>query len=110
MPGLVTPVMIVHIKGGIMKARFILAAVALLAGCASSGVVQTDPGVYMVAHKNNGGMFGNIEAVKADAYREAGEFCAKDGKVVQTVDSKAEGAIPFVRLGAASVTFRCVAP
>jgi uncharacterized lipoprotein YajG len=97
-------------KGEFMKTLITIATVALLAGCASSGVVQTDPGTYMLAVKNNGGIFGNVDRVKADAYVEAGEFCAKDGKVVQTVEAKTEGAIPFVRMGGASLTFKCVTP
>ncbi|MEX8519885.1 MAG: hypothetical protein AB3X44_15345 [Leptothrix sp. (in: b-proteobacteria)] len=93
-----------------MKALITVAAAVLLTACASSGVVQTDRDTYMVAMKNTGGVFGNIDKVKVDAYREAGEFCAKDGKVVETVSTTAEGAVPFVRMGGASVTFKCVKP
>ena len=80
-----------------------------LAGCASSGVRPADGDTYLVSKKNTGGMFGNAEALKGDLYEEANAFCRGQGRVVQTVSASHESAIPFVRMGGASLQFRCVA-
>lgn len=80
----------------------------VLGGCASSGVIQTDPDTYMLTKKNAGGMFGNVENVKADLYVEANEYCARTNRQVQALSAETQGAIPAVRMGGATLTFKCV--
>lgn len=77
-----------------------------LAGCASTGVIQTDPGVYTVARKNPQVGSGPPMGVRADVYDDANEFCAKQGKVVKTVKLDLTNA-GFARSAAASLQFTC---
>ena len=39
------------------------------------------PDTYMLARTDNGGVFGNASAMKADVIREANEFAASQGKI-----------------------------
>ena len=50
--------------------------------------------------------FGPPDGVKADVYREANEFCAKEGLEVETVDIEVTNS-GFARPGNVSLTFRC---
>lgn len=90
-----------------MKALQSVLCVAALAGCASSGVVQTNANEYMLAKSSAGGMFVSGESVKADLYIEANEFCSKRGMVVETIAAEGKNAIPFARTSSASLNFRC---
>lgn len=90
-----------------MRRLWCLAA-ATLAGCASSGVVQTGQDTYMLAKSGAGGIFSSGAAVQADLYKEAGAFCEAKGMIVETVSSEARNAIPFVRTNGADLTFKCV--
>jgi hypothetical protein len=83
---------------------------AMLAGCASTGVVPTDPGVYMISKKSAAGVFGTPEGVRADIYVEANQFCAQKGKAVETVNLDVKEAVPFERTGSATLLFKCIAP
>lgn len=88
-----------------------VAAVAALAGCASSGVIPTGADTYMITAKSAGGMFTNGNAVLAELYKEANAFCsAQGGKVVQSTATNAQNAIPFARMPNARLEFKCVAP
>jgi len=89
-----------------MKTAAVVLTVAL-AGCASTGVVPTDRGAYMISKQSAAGVFGTPEGVKADIYREANEFCARTGQTVETINAETKGAVPFVRTGSASLQFRC---
>lgn len=92
-----------------MKKFSILAAsAAILAGCASSGVIPTGPDTYMLTKKGAGGMFSNGNEVLGDLYREATDFCERRGQVVETVGTDAQNAIPFARMPNAKLDFRCV--
>lgn len=88
--------------------RILIAAMAALAGCASTGIVQTGDGTYMVAKKSAAGVFTSGATVKAGLYQEASDFCAKDGKVVETITATSANAIPFARMPQAEINFRCV--
>ena len=52
----------------------------VLTGCASTGVVPMDKDTYMVAKRSAQFGFGPADGVKADVYREANDFCAKENK------------------------------
>ena len=59
-----------------------------LVGCAtSSGVVPTGPDSFMVSRSAPWGS-ANASTVLADCYQEANEFCAKDGKKMETVHTQ----------------------
>lgn len=88
--------------------RFAALFVFGLAGCASSGVVPTGPGTFLISKTSAGGAFVSGASVKADLIKEADAFCARDGKTVQVLTSDAKNAIPFARMPSAEVNFRCV--
>ena len=79
----------------------------VLTGCASTGVVPMDKDTYMVAKRSAQVGFGPADSVKADVYREATDFCAKQNKKLETakLDMTNSG---FARPASASLEFRCV--
>ena len=85
------------------------AGLAVLAGCASSGIIPIGGDTYMVTKKSAGGLLVSGSQVKADLYVEANEYCGKQGKEVQTVTATAQNAMPFVRMPNAELQFKCVA-
>jgi hypothetical protein len=86
--------------------RIILLACLAMAACASTGVVQTDAGVYMIAKKSPQVGFGPPIGVRAEVYKEANEFCAKQGGEVETVNLELANA-GFAKSAAATLQFRC---
>ena len=88
-----------------------LAAVALLGGCAAnSGVVSLGADRFMVSRQAATG-FSGLGTLKADALREAEQYCAKNGKavyVLKTTESKP----PYVlgNFPRAEVEFMCLDP
>jgi hypothetical protein len=90
-----------------MRAFAVLLTATLAACASSSGVVSTGPGTYMVANKHLApGASGG--PLLADLYREAGEFCAKQGGQVQGLQTGATDHQPFGQLANARLEFRCV--
>lgn len=85
----------------------LMLSLSVLAGCADSGVVPMDKGTYLIAKKSPQVGFGPPVGIKADAYVEANQFCAKSGQAVQTVkmDETNSG---FAKAAAISLQFRCV--
>jgi hypothetical protein len=57
----------------------------VLTGCASTGVVPMDKDTYIVAKRSAQFGFGPADGVKADVYREANDFCAKENKKLETM-------------------------
>jgi hypothetical protein len=93
-----------------VKSATLVSLATLLVGCATSGVIPADRDTFLITKKNAGGVFGNAEALKGDLYLEASAFCREKGQQVETVAASHESAIPFVRMGGASLQFRCVPP
>ena len=79
----------------------------VLAGCANTGIVPMDKGTYLISKKSPQIGFGPPIGIKVDAYLEANEFCAKEGKAVETIklDQTDSG---FGRAAAVSLEFRCI--
>lgn len=90
-----------------MKKLTILIAL-VLAGCASSGPVQTGKDTYMITKQSAGGIAVPGTVVKADILTEANEFCAKSGKTIDLISSSSKNAIPFARMSSAEISFKCV--
>ena len=91
--------------------RFVLLAItaAALGGCAeNSGVMQMGPETSLVSRQAATGFTG-AGTLKADALREAGQFCATKGKVIQVV-SMTEAKPPYLltNFPKAEVQFTCV--
>lgn len=84
---------------------FLLAA--CLIGCSTTGIVPMDKGTYLIAKKSAQVGFGPPIGIKGEAYSEANEFCAKEGKDVETVKLE-ETNSGFARSAAISLEFRCV--
>ena len=88
--------------------KLILAAfVAALTGCAtsSSGVAPLGDGRYML-HGSDLTGWGAPNEVKAALLKEAGEYCAKQGKELTQVGHTGNEA-GFFTTASADVTFRC---
>jgi hypothetical protein len=66
-----------------------------------------DKDTYMVSKRSPQVGFGPPVAAKADVYREANEFCAKQGKRVETIDFQGTDS-GFARSASASLHFKCV--
>ena len=83
---------------------------ALISGCStSSGVVSVGQDTYMVArtHKGTGG---SAAPVKADALKEADDYCKKHGKVMKLIKTVQKDMKPFQSDAAAEVYFKCLDP
>ncbi len=89
-----------------MKKRLVILAL-VLTGCSSTGVVPMDKDTYMLATRSAQAGFGPPIGAKADVYREANDFCAKQNKKLETVklDMTNSG---FARPASVSLEFRCV--
>jgi hypothetical protein len=79
--------------------------IATLAGCASSGVVQTGPNSYTIAKSEWGFTSGAVHAAKLS--REAADFCNANGKVVNVTNVQ-KNDVEFGKTPAAEVNFQCV--
>ncbi|MDQ1919487.1 hypothetical protein [Massilia pseudoviolaceinigra] len=86
----------------------IVLTAVLLAGCASSGPVQTGKDTYMIAKTSGGGMFVSGATVKADLIQEGVAFCTKNGKTLELISGEGKNAIPFARTSSAEISFKCV--
>lgn len=89
-----------------MRILLIIVVVTLI-GCVSTGVVPMDKGTYMVSKRDAQVGFGPPVAAKADVYREANDFCVKQGKKVETIDFQGTNS-GFGRPASASLHFKCV--
>ncbi len=78
----------------------------IISGCASTGVVQTDSGTYMISKKSAQVGFGPPIGVRADVYQEANDFCAKKQAEVETVNLELTDA-GLARSAAATLIFKC---
>ena len=90
-----------------MKICLFISLMLVLTGCSSTGIVPMDRDTFMVAKRSAQVGFGPPDGVKADVYKEANEFCAKQGKGVETVDLKITNS-GFARPGNVTLQFRCV--
>ena len=90
-----------------MKKLIIAAFAAALTGCATSstGVAPLGDGRYMV-HGSDLTGWGAPNEVKAALLKEAGEYCAKQGKEITQVGHMGNEA-GFFTTASADVTFRC---
>jgi len=90
-----------------MKKWPILIVVALSA-CASTGIIPTGDGVYMVSKESPGCGFASADDALAQVYKEANAYCSGQGKKLETVSVDNLHGIPFVRCAEADLHFRCV--
>jgi hypothetical protein len=76
-----------------------------LAGCASSGVVQTGPDSYMLAKSEWGFTSGAVHTARL--IQEASEFCKITGKQINVTTSRSND-VEFGKTPAAEVRFQCI--
>ncbi len=81
--------------------------VILISGCASTGVVQMEKGVYFISEQETGVIGSPNASMVKKVYGEANQFCAKQGRVVQTINKHIE-APGFGKHAVISLEFRCV--
>ncbi len=81
-------------------------SVLLISGCASTGVVQMDAGVYMISKKSAQVGFGPPIGIRAEVYQEANDFCAGKQAVVETVNLELTNA-GLARSAVATLIFKC---
>jgi len=86
--------------------KLLICSALLLTACSSTGVVPMDDGVYMIAQRSAQVGFGPPDAVKAEVYEEANEFCAQSNKKVETVNLEMTDS-GFAKPGNVSLEFRC---
>ena len=78
----------------------------MLTACSSTGVVPMNSGTYLIAKRSVQAGFGPPDGVKADVYREANDFCAKERQNVETIHLEVTNS-GFARPGNVSLQFRC---
>jgi hypothetical protein len=93
-----------------MRTRLALLVVATVACAANSGVVPIGPDTYLVSRQAATGFSGS-GTLKAEAFREASEFCRSKGKSLQVVNTN-ESSPPYVagNFPKAEVQFMCLDP
>ena len=78
-----------------MKKVLALLSTLLLFGCASnSGVVSIGPDTFMVSHQAATG-FSGLGTLKADAVKEANEYCIGQNKNIRIVNTS-ESSPPYI--------------
>ncbi len=87
--------------------RLAVFAMVFLSACASTGVVPMDKGTYMISKKSPQVGFGPPVGIKGEVYTEANEFCARDGKAVETTKYEETNA-GFARSAAVALEFKCI--
>lgn len=86
---------------------FIIPFVLLSACATSSGIVSIGGDTYMVSRSEKG--FNTTGSrVKADALREANDFCLSSGKKIEIVKTTQLDMKPFRSDSQAEIEFRCV--
>ena len=79
----------------------------VLTACASSGPVPIGRDTYMITKQSSTG-FHSGASVKADIYREANEYCVKQGLQFQPVRENTKDGVPGYAFANAEVVFRCL--
>jgi hypothetical protein len=89
--------------------RLSFAFCILIAACASSAPTKIGGDTYYSSKTNTAGIFGDVGAVAGALMTEGNQFCAAQGKEFELVTQTLTQNVPAVRLGGASITFKCVA-
>jgi len=89
--------------------RWFLLGLIVLAGCASnSGVVPIGPDTFMISRQAATG-FPGLGTLKADAFKEANQYCIGQGKHIRVVNTT-ETAPPYIfgNYPRAEIEFMCL--
>ena len=86
---------------------WIIVGLFLLAGCiTTTGVVPMGEDTYMIGKSSN--LTSDSSTIKAAAYREAIEYCAKLGKKIQVVRAEEQDMRLGSHVGTAEIQFMCL--
>lgn len=89
-----------------MRKRLLGCAVLALTACSSTtGVVPIGSGMYMLGAQDGWAYTGS--SVKADLYRQATDFCGRQSKDVEPVNSHGQD-YGLGQYASAEIQFRCV--
>jgi len=91
-----------------MKKLALLVCAGMLSACASTAPAKIGADTYYSSKTNTAGIFGDVSAVAGALIVEGNQFCAATGKEFELVTQAVTQNIPGVRLGGASITFKCV--
>ena len=86
---------------------FTVVAITLVGCSTSTGVVPVGDNAYYVSIRGPQLSFGPPVAQKADAYKEANEYCSALGLRMEQVEIKEVNQV-FGRHGSAQLTFKCI--
>jgi hypothetical protein len=89
------------------KIALVLCAV-IVSGCASTAPAKIGADTYYASKTNTAGVFGDVSAVTGALIVEGNQFCGTMNKEFELVTQSVTQNIPGVRLGGASITFKCV--
>jgi hypothetical protein len=90
-----------------MQQTLLLVGIVLLVAGCSSGIQPAGPDTYIITRRVSA--FSTGASAKAEAYREASEWCAKRGLVMVPVESDAKDP-GFGRFGSSELLFRALKP
>lgn len=89
------------------KITVAIAAALAIAGCTkNTGILETGAGVYLISISAPQVSFGPPVQQKADAYKQANDFCKRRGSKLETVNLQEFNQV-FGRHGAVSLEFKC---
>jgi len=86
---------------------YYLLPVLLCVGCSNTGIIPMDTGSYMISSRNAKLPYTEPSDEKSYVYLEANQFCASQGKSVETLKLNTVSA-GFIRGASAELEFRCV--
>ncbi len=87
----------------------LLGLVVTLCGCAETAPTKIGANTYYASKTNTAGIFGDVSAVAGRLMADGDQFCAGMGQEFELVTQATTPNVPGVRLGGASITFKCVA-
>ncbi|MEZ0606839.1 hypothetical protein ACAX43_32745 [Paraburkholderia sp. IW21] len=93
---------------GLVTRVAMLSTAVFIGGCASTHPTKIGGDTYYSSKTNTAGIFGDVGAVSGKLMVEGNQFCASMDKEFELVTQTTTSNIPGVRLGGASITFRCV--
>ena len=87
--------------------KFTLIYIILVTGCTSTtGVVPIGEDTYMIGKSTNLAL--TSSGIKADAFKEASNYCAKQGKKIQVIRTTATDMKLGSHVGSTEIQFMCL--
>ena len=91
-----------------MNKFFLVFCAVVISGCACTAPAKIGADTYYASKTNTAGIFGDVSAVTGALIVEGNQFCGTMDKEFELVTQSVTQNIPGVRLGGASITFKCV--